>query len=235
MPDSKVEYQDALFRRVAAEHGNITTLLDSFFGFLKRNTDFYIINDDPASTVGFPRGTAERLTLGAFRKYAVVDVTPSPVQSAARGKSERTLGATANKQLASQSSSVGALQSTGTSAEHGAVPAVSSSKPAPQRTFAVNECAPTEARGSEGRVDPSTRPRTETSGFDILHNLRTTLKTSSRKDSEGKCLQVPVANGGIAASYWWEQSLSNVVLYFALRFVQMCANPVAMCLCVCSF
>lgn len=52
---------DGLLLRLAGEHkeGGITELLDTFFGFLRRKTDFY---------VGIGKGEAEKAVLDAFRK-----------------------------------------------------------------------------------------------------------------------------------------------------------------------
>ena len=225
MAEAKIVRQDALFRRVAAEQGNIMTLLDSFFGFLKRNTDFYIVNDDPASTAGFPRGTAERLTLKAFRKHATVDVTPSPVQSADRNKSERAATVAVDVQPPSHSSKCGALQFPGPSAECSSLLTVNSSKPSLQQ-ISEEEPTPTKVYAAEGGVDSGTRSQVVKSGLDILDDLRKTMKTSRRKCSEGGHLQVPLANGGIASTYWWEQNLKGVVLHVPVRFVEMFAQAV---------
>lgn len=231
MAEAKIARQDALFRRVAAEHGNIMTLLDSFFGFLKRNTDFYIVNDDPASTVGFPRGTAERLTLSAFRKYAAVDVTPSPVQSAPdrNKKSERAVTVEVEEQPASHIGGDGAPHLPGSSsAECSSLPPNRSSKPFSTQQISENEPAPTKVHAAEVGVYSGTRSRVMKSGLDILDDLRKTMKASSRKSSEGGHLQVPLANGGIAATYWWEQNLKGVVLHVPVRFVEMFSEAVAM-------
>ncbi|KAE9112919.1 hypothetical protein PF010_g10269 [Phytophthora fragariae] len=61
---------DALLTQLAQQHGGVESLLDSFFDFLHRKTDFYAVSSDPAKhKMGFLPGQAERKVLAAFRKY----------------------------------------------------------------------------------------------------------------------------------------------------------------------
>ena len=64
--------RDALYRQIAGSCKSMPDVLDSFFGFLKRNTDFYVVDDSSDSAMGFPTGVAENLVLSAFRKHALV-------------------------------------------------------------------------------------------------------------------------------------------------------------------
>ena len=77
-----IRRNDELFCAAAAEHRSITSLMDGFFGFLKRNTDFYMVEDDPQGVAGFPSGTAERLLMNAFRKHSFVPLADSTKRAA---------------------------------------------------------------------------------------------------------------------------------------------------------
>ncbi|GMF24701.1 unnamed protein product [Phytophthora fragariaefolia] len=63
---------DALLTQLAQQHGGVESLLDSFFDFLHRKTDFYVASSDPAAhQIGFLPGQAELKVLQAFRKYPI--------------------------------------------------------------------------------------------------------------------------------------------------------------------
>lgn len=87
---------DDMFAMIASKTNGIEHLLDLFFNFLKRKTDFYInydntnikkdndcnsnSSDDSGSNkrnvkykMGFPKGIAEKLLIKSFRKYPYVD------------------------------------------------------------------------------------------------------------------------------------------------------------------
>ena len=59
---------DNLFITLAQESKGIEGLLNNFFGFLFRRTDFYY-EADPGEKMGFPPGIAEKMLLNIFRKY----------------------------------------------------------------------------------------------------------------------------------------------------------------------
>lgn len=67
---------DGLFEEIAGRTGGIEPLLDSFFGFLSRRTDFYVEFDTSSNVeggrvfkCGFPRGKATKILLDAFKRY----------------------------------------------------------------------------------------------------------------------------------------------------------------------
>jgi hypothetical protein len=63
---------DALLTQLAQQHGGVESLLDSFFDFLHRKTDFYVVSADPARhKMGFLPGQAEEKVLEAFHKYPI--------------------------------------------------------------------------------------------------------------------------------------------------------------------
>jgi hypothetical protein len=66
---------DHLFAEIANKSQSVEGLLNDFFGFLHRRTDFYVeINATAESAkkkyaMGFPKGAAESMVLTAFHKY----------------------------------------------------------------------------------------------------------------------------------------------------------------------
>ncbi|KAG3115051.1 hypothetical protein PI124_g1888 [Phytophthora idaei] len=69
---------DALLAQMAQQHGGVEPLLDSFFGFLHRKTDFYVVSSDPARhKMGFLPGQAQQKVLKAFQKYSMKNLSGS--------------------------------------------------------------------------------------------------------------------------------------------------------------
>jgi hypothetical protein len=75
-------FYDEAFAHIAQRAGNVHLLLDEFFSFLHRRTDFYVqfppnsldSNGDPIKyKMGFPEGLAEEMVLRAFRQYPMKD------------------------------------------------------------------------------------------------------------------------------------------------------------------
>lgn len=61
---------DGLLAGLAQQHGGVESLLDSFFDFLHRRTDFYVVARDPkARGMGFLPGQAQEKVLRAFQKF----------------------------------------------------------------------------------------------------------------------------------------------------------------------
>lgn len=53
---------DDLFLQIAGQMGGIEPLLDEFFGFLSRKTDFYVeFEPNQKAHMGFPKGVNERM------------------------------------------------------------------------------------------------------------------------------------------------------------------------------
>jgi hypothetical protein len=51
---------DEMFMTMASQHKDIAGLFKTFFGFLHRKTDVYVVNRDNGN-MGFPEGVAEKL------------------------------------------------------------------------------------------------------------------------------------------------------------------------------
>ena len=63
-----MERFDNFYINIAREAGSIENLLDSFFSFMARRTDFYY-ECEPNDNMGFPPGIAEVMVVNIFRKY----------------------------------------------------------------------------------------------------------------------------------------------------------------------
>ena len=66
---------DEVFMQIAGQIGSIQGLLDNFFGFMHRKTDFYVQYADTIheASMGFPIGAAEKMVVKCFRKYKMKD------------------------------------------------------------------------------------------------------------------------------------------------------------------
>lgn len=55
---------DDIFLQIAGQVGDIESLLDEFFGFLSRKTDFYVeYSSNERATMGFPPGINEKMVI----------------------------------------------------------------------------------------------------------------------------------------------------------------------------
>jgi hypothetical protein len=68
MAAARGKYDDA-FAALAAQHDGVQPLLETFFSFLHRRTDFYIVDPNPKRPMGFPPGRAEAIIAKAFRDF----------------------------------------------------------------------------------------------------------------------------------------------------------------------
>ncbi|XP_043651677.1 nudC domain-containing protein 3 [Drosophila teissieri] len=66
-----MEFQrnDAMLMEILQDRKTITGFLDSIFGFLRRNTDFYHTKLDETDKVGFPKGVRDQILYGAMQRY----------------------------------------------------------------------------------------------------------------------------------------------------------------------
>jgi hypothetical protein len=75
-----MERFDNYYINIAREAGGIENLLDSFFSFMFRRTDFYY-ECEPNDNMGFPPGVAEMMVLNIFRKYQAEQYKKHPKKS----------------------------------------------------------------------------------------------------------------------------------------------------------
>ena len=186
---------DELLMRIAAEHQDMNGVLDTFFGFLHRRTDFYVVDPSPERLMGFAPGAAKEMVCDdeethsrlrvwcrifahwlvscvdlqverSFRKYPFIDRQHRPVNE----KGEPLHPQRGEAQLSNASE-----------------PAKPTSDDASTPAAAVHS-------GAGGENKPA-----DTAG-------------PVRWTEEGK--QVPVGNGGVGrdARYWWTQTLRDVTV-----------------------
>ena len=71
---------DGLFLNIAKEMGGIEGLLESFFSFLYRRTDFFH-EAEPNDKMGFPPGVSEKILLTTFKKFQDEHYKKNPKKS----------------------------------------------------------------------------------------------------------------------------------------------------------
>mmetsp|Transcript_19698 Transcript_19698/g.32368 ORF Transcript_19698/g.32368 Transcript_19698/m.32368 type:complete len:283 (+) Transcript_19698:231-1079(+) len=83
------EANDNLLMQIAGRAGSIDNLLDAFFGFMNRRTDFYtVVPDEVAeSKMGFRKGVAEKMVLNKLRSYPFKTI---PAKNVPTKKTEAT-------------------------------------------------------------------------------------------------------------------------------------------------
>ena len=77
---------DEMFMHVAQRCGGIEPLLESFFGFLHRRTDFYVLHEGKEGVkyeAGFGPGRAEQMAREAFTKYPPKPLKGSDIERSA--------------------------------------------------------------------------------------------------------------------------------------------------------
>ena len=85
------ERYDEVLVELAGRIGSVQGLLDTFFSFMHRKTDFYVEFDetDVNATMGFPKGVAEAMVQRAFRKYKMKKYTAAAGGGTAAPKVEK--------------------------------------------------------------------------------------------------------------------------------------------------
>ena len=197
--DSATLMFDDMFAMIASKTNGIEHLLDLFFHFLKRKTDFYIDYDNTKVNVkkdnnintsdtscsnemsvkykmGFPKGIAEKLLIKSFRKYPYVDYFTAMNQSqhSDNNQSNNNNNDTNNNETTYYRQSIQSNNDTNAT--------TSSSIP------------PTSSSSSTAAPIPSS-----------ISLIQYTC--------DGK--QIPIGNGGIGlnGSYYWTQTLNDVSIY----------------------
>ena len=58
---------DDIFMTLVSTHRDLPDVLATFFGWLHRRTDFFVVDPNPKRAIGFAAGDAERIVRGARR------------------------------------------------------------------------------------------------------------------------------------------------------------------------
>lgn len=96
-------FYDEAFAQIAQRAGNIHNLLDEFFDFLHRRTDFYVTFPQPTDIstgkqykMGFPEGMAESMVLKALRKRKFKDYSSTNAESSSAPTSQPKTSSTSS-------------------------------------------------------------------------------------------------------------------------------------------
>ncbi len=183
-PSNPTKYDD-IYANIAAGCGGIQPLLDSFFGFLSRRTDFYVaVDDNVKSDMGFPKGVAKAMLLKSFEKYPMQYYSP-PSSSSAESTNTRESNANSSTALPAPP-----LSSTSSSSS-------------------TKEVASTKQKSSSSEVT-SNGGNAKTTASSSSASSSSKLPSIQYSES-GK--QIPIGNGGIADTYYWSQTLKEATVY----------------------
>jgi hypothetical protein len=177
---------DALFMEIASSCSGLDPLLTSFFSFLHRKTDLYIVADTEdlrsgKAKMGFMEGAAENVVLSSFRKF--------PMKRLGREGEGREgeVGSESKRQAKKKQASVqrDAKQSAGKPS--GGAPVTN--------TVATTTTTPSPPASSASSASQPTHP-------------------SIHYNDKGE--QIPVGNGGVTSSYHWTQTLYETTVYLTV-------------------
>ena len=186
MNDSPAEPYDEILTELAGRIGSVNGLLETFFSFLHRKTDFYVQFEekDVNATMGFSKGVAEAMVLQSFRKYKIKNYAEYSLPAPATSSGSKT-----NKispPLPSQSSEKKATVNTAAKA------------------VVVGETS-TAGSSSSLPTNPSI-PSPNVAKSSISSQL-----ASVQLNDRGQ--QIPIGNGGIGPNYVWTQTLGELTIY----------------------
>ena len=198
-----------MFMKLAAEQGGIAPLLDHFFSFLHRKTDFYVVDKNPSRQMGFAPGAAERLLLRSFRKFpqkAPMAVSGGvPAAPSGNGVSPGQKGTLRIVEVDGGRKSSGTQGGSQSKQRGGLSAAASAAASATAAATATSGTAATASScGSAVTASPASAQAAPT-------KTEEESKTAAPKYTEdGK--QMPVGNGGVTEKYSWTQTLEEVTI-----------------------
>jgi hypothetical protein len=192
---------DDMFAMIASKTNGIEHLLDLFFNFLKRKTDFYIDydntnikKDNSTNTsdtscsneisikykMGFPKGIAEKLLIKSFRKYPYVDYFTAMKQSQHCDDNQSINNSNYNDNN--------------------------------NATTYYRQSIESNNDTNATTLSSSSIPPISSSSFSSISTAASSISLI-QYTSDGK--QIPIGNGGIGlnGSYYWTQTLNDVTIY----------------------
>ena len=184
---------DAILLELAGQCGGIQPLLQTFFSFLYRKTDFFHVMQ-PGDKIGFKAGQAQQILLRAFGKYEQLATSVAKQRAAEVQKSN--VAAAAQKP-----------------AKPTAPPPAAAPAPPPP---AKKEPAKGEAAGGKAAAAPTTAPVTApvtASAGAVADRGAAAAAAAGAKSASHLAEQVGVPyNGGRTERYYWEQTLNDVTI-----------------------
>jgi len=208
---------DDLLLTIAGQCGGIRPLLRTFFSFLKRRTDFYVVFEAGASaSMGFPPGAAERMLLEEFRRNPM-----KPLE--AEQQETRSLKKKQPRPAAAAAAAAGAAAG----GEPLGQPRQGREAGGGEQRRPRAPPGPTEdGAGPPGVLDAEAKTGGATSaavgagraaegdGRDAAATAAQPKPPGVRYTDDGK--QIPIGNGGIAEGYTWTQTLYETTVYIEL-------------------
>ncbi|CAI7997131.1 Nuclear migration protein nudC, partial [Geodia barretti] len=188
---------DGLLLRLAEEHteGGIKELLHTFFGFLRRKTDFY---------TGVNRGEAEKVVLEAFRKNEALALKAKREKEREKERKER------EKEEKKRKEKAASIRTT-TDAQPGIMEVTDEEAAEIEREKSEKSAPPTSPPDGPSAT-PATPSSTQENATDAKENKSSKVKDDSEEeedeDAKGK-LKPNSGNGGDLPNYTWTQTLQE--------------------------
>ncbi|PFH38114.1 NudC family protein [Besnoitia besnoiti] len=220
------QMHEELLLNIARHHPDIESLLQTFFGFLERRTDFFHVIETSggssasgAATVGFPEGRAEAMVGRAFKQAqlnyrrraqphllgeASAPFTLHPQRTEASASSAQARATVSCAERGSEATGAPAAAALGP----GGGPAAAGGPRDAQTKDAREREAEEHAPGSkEENAAPTSRPsgQKEAAG-----------ESSSSPAQGGRGKELTTWNGGVYRNYRWTQSLSDLTVQVPL-------------------
>ena len=171
--------------------GDLRQLMYSFFSFLNRRTDLYLVphpDDVGKIKMGFPEGDAEKMLIAAFRQFPLRRIPKggppkaNPKASPAKAKPKKKEPTPASKKVVAKET-----------------PKAKPSTP--------------ESSKAEKTAEPKTTSSKESSDDDDGENVPNNMK-GIRYNEHG--LQIPIGNGGSTPMYKWTQTIDETTVLIAV-------------------
>jgi len=186
--DNLDERYDEILMTLAGQHGALEPLLKTFFSFLHRKTDFYMVHPetDLNARMGFTPGSAEKLLLRAFHSFPYKNCPTADGGLGTKQKPKTQKKTAASESKAKESVTVQELPP--------------ESKPETETEDYSEQQAESKSEDVED-VSP-VAPCPPGNQFTV------------RYTEEG--LQIPIGHGGVTDKYYWTQTIDEVTVYVDL-------------------
>lgn len=200
---------DEVFLGMAQRHDGIDGLLDTFFSFLERRTDFFHTLTSTKDRMGFPAGRSEQLLQETYWKHQLKYTKRAQPDLLDAIQSRRSASKNAQKHAVSDSASPPAAQpGTSPGPKGAAAPAgaPTSTAPAAPASLAAAAQAPSTdpSPKAEQTVASAAAPAASSGGW----------SSSSAGGNSGfeSSKHISAHNGGITDKYRWSQTLTEVTV-----------------------
>jgi hypothetical protein len=204
MDSSQQHFYDDAFAHIAHRAGSVNTLLEEFFSFLHRRTDFYVQfpSSNPSAdavpvqySMGFPEGVAKQMVLKAFGQF--------PLRDYATEKDKYSTTSPRKIKPLVPTTTIDYNGSSGRSSD-----SFSNSKPTNTATITGSFNTPTKKKPIHDDLHHSPTTTTTTTP-----DTKTSFPTVQYSENGA---QIPIGNGGVGPNYYWTQTLKDITIYVDL-------------------